>query len=58
MEMVWYKVDENDPSARTRKVLDEQSKITWNEKQIWCSEYESLTDAQQRELFQVSTHSR
>ncbi|KAF4588076.1 hypothetical protein EYR38_010039 [Pleurotus pulmonarius] len=52
MEMVWYKVDENDPSARTRKVLDEQSKITWNEKQIWCSEYESLTDAQQRELFQ------
>ncbi|KAF9495509.1 hypothetical protein BDN71DRAFT_1495815 [Pleurotus eryngii] len=52
MESIWYKADPNDPSQRTRKVLDEESRITWNEKQVWCSEYENLSDAQQRELFQ------
>ncbi|KAG9225682.1 hypothetical protein CCMSSC00406_0007539 [Pleurotus cornucopiae] len=52
MESIWYKADPNDPSQRTRKVLDDESRITWNEKQVWCSEYENLSDAQQRELFQ------
>ncbi|KAL0945177.1 hypothetical protein HGRIS_004328 [Hohenbuehelia grisea] len=50
-EKLWYKnVDIN--SAKTRKILPEQDRLSFAEKEIVCVEYQDINENDEREIFQ------
>ena len=53
-EKLWYKdVQTIGKSSRARRILPEEYKKTFANKQIVCVEYQDITDADEREIFQV-----
>lgn len=54
-EKLWFKVDpsETPKNALKRKILPEKYRTMFSNKQVVCVEYTDLTDADERDIFQV-----
>ena len=53
-EKLWYKdVQTIGKTSRARRLLPEEYRKTFANKQIVCVEYQDITDADEREIFQV-----
>ena len=53
-EKLWYKdVQTMGKTSRARRLLPEEYRKTFANKQIVCVEYQDITDADEREIFQV-----
>jgi hypothetical protein len=51
---LWYKdVQTVEKKSRARRLLPEEYRKTFANKQIVCVEYQDITDADEREIFQV-----
>jgi predicted phage tail protein len=51
---LWYKdVQTTGKTSRPRRLLPDEYRKTFANKQIVCVEYQDITDADEREIFQV-----
>ena len=55
-EKLWYKdvpTQTTGKNSRPRRLLPEEYRKTFANKQVVCVEYQDITDADEREIFQV-----
>jgi hypothetical protein len=52
-EKFWYKDVQTGKGSRARRLLPEEYRKTFANKQVVCVEYQDITDADEREIFQV-----